>query len=243
MLNSTLLTLMENDSAVTPLTTLEILVVMGHATLLGFILTFTTYFIGTYLERAILKTRPSGKNLLEDVISATNLLFMTVGLCGVMLLISNNLLRALAVMASIAIVRFRVRLDYKTLGSAMLFAVLAGMACGAQELAIAYVTVGVFVLLATILSLSTKVISLQLGKSNSMVRTTSPNSPANFSNLDTTALPISDGLGALENSDLTNFVSLPPLGLGDQIEFEEFDSGAAIPKESNLPNQISPNLT
>jgi hypothetical protein len=96
----------------------------------------------------------------KDIIGSMNLMFLTVGLSGLMILINNSVLRAFAIVAAIAVVRFRVKLDSKALGSAMIFAILAGMACGVRELALAYVSVGVFLLLVGILLILVKVIDV-----------------------------------------------------------------------------------
>lgn len=153
-----LLNLMKTESAQGPVPSLEIAEIMGNAALLGLVLTVSTYFLRRYIDRSAESPKDTLEFQLKEIVGAHNLLFISVGLCGIMLLISNSLLRAFAIIAALAIVRFRVKLDNKSLGSAMLFAILSGMACGAREPGIAYVTVGIFLTLAGLLALMVKIV-------------------------------------------------------------------------------------
>jgi hypothetical protein len=80
-------------------------------------------------------------------LGSANLLFLCVGLTSIMLMVNYNLVRAFAIVAAIALVRFRIKLDQKSLNSTLLFGILAGMACGLGEVALAWLVVGVYVLL------------------------------------------------------------------------------------------------
>lgn len=69
----------------------------------------------------------------ELIMGASNVLFICFGMTGIMLLVSNNLARAFAIGAAIAVIRFRVKFDGKGTGSTLFFGVLVGMACGVGQ--------------------------------------------------------------------------------------------------------------
>lgn len=152
MLTGSIIKSMEaNDSAMVSLPLKEVISILGHSILIGFVLALATYFVGRYLEKKFSLVSVGAVEQPREIIGAMNLMFLTVGLCGLMILINNSFLRAFAIVATIAVVRFRVKLDSKALGSAMIFAILAGMACGVRELGLAYISVGVFLLLVGIM--------------------------------------------------------------------------------------------
>jgi hypothetical protein len=74
----------------------------------------------------------------EVLLNASNVLFLSFGMTGVMLLVNNNLARAFAIGAAIALVRFRVKFDSKSVGMSLFYALLTGMACGVGEVSTAY---------------------------------------------------------------------------------------------------------
>jgi hypothetical protein len=148
--------MMEPESGMVNLPLSAIIEILGHSILLGFTLGCATFLIGRHLDKTAALATVSPPDVTKDIIGAMNLMFLTVGLCALMILINNSLLRAFAIVAAISVVRFRVKLDSKALGSAMIFAILAGMACGVRELQIAYVSVGVFLVLVSILILLIK---------------------------------------------------------------------------------------
>jgi hypothetical protein len=80
-------------------------------------------------------------------LGSANLIFLCVGLTGFMLLLNNNLVRAFAIAAAIALVRFRVKLDQKSLNATLLFGILAGMACGLHEVMLAWALTITYILL------------------------------------------------------------------------------------------------
>lgn len=132
----------------------EVIESMGHSIVLGLVLVLSTFWVGRNLDRRAMGTNLTSKDHLKEIIGAMNLMFLTVGLCGIMILINNSIFRAFAIVAAIALVRFRVKLDNKALGSAMIFAILAGMACGVREIGFGYLSVGVFLVLTGILMLT-----------------------------------------------------------------------------------------
>lgn len=102
------------------------------------------------------KVKPgkSGKDdTLQIFLGASNLLFLCVGLTGLMLLVNDNLARAFAIAAAIALVRFRVKLDQKSINASLLFAILAGMACGLDAIELAWTSTGIYIALFALLLL------------------------------------------------------------------------------------------
>ncbi len=90
-------------------------------------------------------------NQFELLLGAANLLFLCVGLTGITLLINNNIVRAFAIVAALALIRFRVKMDQKSISASVLFGVLAGMACGLQEVSLAWIMTGFYVVLLGVL--------------------------------------------------------------------------------------------
>ena len=88
---------------------------------------------------------------LEIFLGASNLLFLCVGLTGIMLLVNNNLARAFAIAAALALTRFRIKLDQKSVNASLLFAILIGMACGLGEERLAWMSAGIYIVLFVIL--------------------------------------------------------------------------------------------
>lgn len=88
---------------------------------------------------------------LQQFLGASNLLFLCVGLTGLMLLVNDNLARAFAIAAAIALVRFRVKLDQKSINASLLFAILAGMACGLNAIQLAWTATGIYIALFVLL--------------------------------------------------------------------------------------------
>ncbi len=91
----------------------------------------------------------------EMVLNAANVLYLCIGMAGMMLLVSNNIARAFAIGAAIALIRFRIKVDSKSFGMCLFYGVLVGMACGVNQITVAYATTAVFTALQVIvLSLS-----------------------------------------------------------------------------------------
>src|SRR3954468_13858624 len=82
---------------------------MGHSAVIGGMLMAFLYF-------ALVRAKKTGKgdaNPSEILIAASNVLFMGFGMTGVMILVNNNLARAFAMGAAIALIRFRIKVDNK----------------------------------------------------------------------------------------------------------------------------------
>ena len=81
---------------------------------------------------------------MENIRGASNILFLCVGLTGMMVLINNNLIRAFAIIAAIALVRFRVKLSSSNTNAFLLFGVLSGMSFGVREVMLGWIMVGAY---------------------------------------------------------------------------------------------------
>src|SRR5690606_30509091 len=81
--------------------------------------------------------------------------------------------RAFGIIAAIAIVRFRIKLDQKSLNSSLIFAILSGLACGAMEFNLAWYLVGTYVLL-----LAGFLIFTILARKYTPIKAEKPSSPA-----------------------------------------------------------------
>ncbi len=71
--------------------------------------------------------------LTSAILNASNVLFLCFGMAGIMILVNNNLARAFAIGAAIALVRFKIKLDAYGLGVTLFFGVVVGMACGVGQ--------------------------------------------------------------------------------------------------------------
>lgn len=131
----------------------ELTIMLVNSIVLGCILTALTYYSNAPIIslknklKGADKVKKKIKKQMEVFIASTNILFLCVGLTGVMLLVNNNLARALAIGATLGLVRFRVALGTKMIGSNMLFGIIAGIACGLNELFIAWAVTGIYIVL------------------------------------------------------------------------------------------------
>jgi hypothetical protein len=89
--------------------------------------------------------------------SASSVLFLTLGMCSLILLVNNNLARAFALGAAIALVRFKMKFSGKSSGSAILFGILVGMACGVDHLPIAWALAGMYGILQAALVVTLRI--------------------------------------------------------------------------------------
>lgn len=103
-------------------------------------------------------SKKKGTTNLEIFLGASNLLFLCVGLTGIMLLVNNNLARAFAIAAALALTRFRIKLDQKSVNASLLFAILIGMACGLGEERLAWMAAGIYIVLFIILFIVVRIL-------------------------------------------------------------------------------------
>lgn len=128
------------------------LVSMGHAALLGAALMLMTVW-STYQTVAPAASGAADSESegvetpAELILASANVLFLCFGMTAVMLLVNNNLARAFAIGAAIALVRFRIKVNSKALSMGLFYGVLTGMACGVGQVYIGYTIVAFFALL------------------------------------------------------------------------------------------------
>lgn len=77
----------------------------------------------------------------DIIINSSNVLFICFGMTGMLLLVNNNIARAFAIAAAIALVRFKIKVDSKIMSMSLFYAVLTGMACGVGYSFIGYILV------------------------------------------------------------------------------------------------------
>lgn len=75
----------------------------------------------------------------EAIVQSAQVLLICIGMTAVMILINDNLARALAVGATIALIRFRVKVDKGGFSMAVFYGVIAGTACGVNQRKLAWV--------------------------------------------------------------------------------------------------------
>lgn len=107
-----------------------------HAVLVGAYLMALTWWVSSRIDGI--------DDDAEHVIRASSVMFVTIGVAAVMILVNNSLARAFAVGAAIALVRFRVKMEGKFIGMALLYGVITGMACGVDRLDVAWALSAIF---------------------------------------------------------------------------------------------------
>ena len=138
------------------LTLTEIFFLIAHSLLLGTTLSVLNYITLTpFMDKKEKEKSGSGIRA-KLILGATNILFSCVGLTGVMILVNNNLARALSIGAALRLMRFRVNIGNKNQSSNMLFGIIAGVACGLQEIRVAWAVVLPYIVLQSILYLILK---------------------------------------------------------------------------------------
>lgn len=127
----------------------DVAIQFGNSILLGLLLTYVTYLVvcQTEADEEDEKGPLSPKDRYKLFLGASNILFMCIGLTGVMLLVGNNLARAFAIGAALALSRFRVKISKKSTGTHLMFGIIAGIACGLGQLAIAWTCSIIYVVL------------------------------------------------------------------------------------------------
>lgn len=114
---------------------------LAHAGFLGLLLMGLTAWVSgnSTVESASPNETPPSPS--ERIFSAANVLYLCFGMSGMMLIVNNNIARAFAIAAAIALVRFRIKVNSKILSMALFYGVLTGMACGVGHAYIGYVLV------------------------------------------------------------------------------------------------------
>ena len=81
----------------------------------------------TYLtSRNLLKDpKAASEEKIELILGTVNILYLCTGMTSVMILVNNNLARALCYWATVALIRFRIKLARNMSNSNVLFAIFA----------------------------------------------------------------------------------------------------------------------
>ncbi len=151
--------LTEGAAAAVGLSIHELSLLILNSVATGLCLVIATYFFNRMIEKSAPEVvdangaKNGGKRnpVVKRILGAANQLFLTVGLTGILILVNNNIVRAFAIYAAIALVRFRVTLDAKNINAAFFFSVIAGIACGLHELYVAWIMTGVYFVLVAML--------------------------------------------------------------------------------------------
>ena len=126
---------------------------MGHSALLGLCLMLLTAWVSSSSvmkkltavssldESAVNKAPVAPPSAADLIFSSANVLYLCFGMTGMMLIVNNNIARAFAIAAAIALVRFRIKVDSKILSMSLFYGVLTGMACGVGHVFVAYMLV------------------------------------------------------------------------------------------------------
>ena len=180
----------EDGTALIRLSDHQMFILLLHSIALGMILVIATFYEIKYLseypsrammeadgdedddddsaknspEHAAPKKKVKGVNNLEIFLGASNLLFLCVGLTGIMLLVEGSIARAFAIAAALALTRFRIKLDQKSINASLLFAILAGMACGLEQVRLAWMATGIYLALFLFLLLMVHLLKPQTNK-------------------------------------------------------------------------------
>lgn len=140
----------QQTNAAGVLPNIEIVSVIAHTVAAGVVIGSFAYVLDYVLSK---KSNNTEQDPVQRLINACNLLLVCVGVGGMMLLIEQSLIRAVVLFAAIAVVRFRVRVSEKSLGSSFFFAVIAGMAGGLGEFNLTWLFTSLFVGISLVLSM------------------------------------------------------------------------------------------
>ncbi len=137
---------------------IQLLLIFGHSLTLGLILTYVSYLSSIFQDQKK-EEQKRFKRRRRHFLGATNILFLCVGLTGIMILVNNNVARAFAIGAAIGLCRFKVRLDEKSNDSNLLFGIIVGMACGLVNIPVAYIVTGIYAVLQGVIMIVFKALS------------------------------------------------------------------------------------
>ncbi len=124
---------------------MDIIFLFGNSILAGLLLAASTHYITRKLTSDISQTDS------DTLLGTFNILFLCVGMTGVMILVNDNFIRVFAIVAAFALFRFRVSLGEKGIRASLLFGVMAGMAMGLNEKMLGWILVFVYHVLLMIM--------------------------------------------------------------------------------------------
>ncbi|MBF0363270.1 MAG: hypothetical protein HQK49_19765 [Oligoflexia bacterium] len=130
---------------------------LSNSLVCGFLLAITTFYMSKWLAEdknssdSYVNEKENVNENVNLLLGSANILFLCVGLTAVMILVNNNLARAFAIGAALAITRFRVKVGPKILASNLLFGVIVGVAIGLSEITLAWLLTIIYIFLKIIL--------------------------------------------------------------------------------------------
>jgi len=127
----------------------EVIKLFGHSIILGTILALIGYVSALISSGNSEKSSDNSK--LEHINAAATILFLCVGMTGVIILVNNNLARAFAIGAALSLMRFRAKIGKTSTNTHLLFGVLAGIACGLNEMPVAWTAVSAYIIIQFVL--------------------------------------------------------------------------------------------
>jgi hypothetical protein len=133
----------------------ELFFLLGNSILLGIVLLLVSYkTANTSKGHNVDALTPKEKAQL--ILGCSNVMFLCIGLTAVMILVNNNLARAFSIGAAIALVRFRIKIGQKSGISSILFSIIVGIACGLNEISLAWLLTIIYLISSLFLHLILK---------------------------------------------------------------------------------------
>lgn len=156
-----------------------VVALLGHSLVIGTLLMVLATWIQLSSVGGKKKDAPLSPSdrFQSAVLQAANVLFVCFGVTGVMILVNNDLARAFAIAAAIAMIRFRVKMN-EGAAAALFFAVVIGMACGVGQLPIAWGVGLVFIVIQSGLLLGLRLVKRE-SRGESAPAPSAPINPAN----------------------------------------------------------------
>lgn len=143
---------------------------LSHSALLGLLLMVLTAWVSKNSASVMATTDELPMTPSERIFSAANVMYLCFGMTGMMLLVNNNIARAFAIAAAIALVRFRIKVNSKILSMSLFYGVLTGMACGVGYVFIGYILVVFFGVLQLVVLAAAKLSDKKEVSSQNKVR-------------------------------------------------------------------------
>jgi len=141
---------------------------------LGVLLTLVNVLISSWMPKSAVAPDPDAPSTSAAILlSSSNIVFLCVGVTGVMLLVASDLARAFAVGAAIALVRFRIKMSEGS-GSSLFFALIVGMACGVDHVRIATQLALIFIILQFAMLLMVKRLAARGAPATAAASSTQP---------------------------------------------------------------------
>jgi hypothetical protein len=140
---------------------------LANSAALGMVLLCLTVWASNSSSNDRLGPGESRLSPADIIINSSNVLFICFGMTGMLLLVNNNIARAFAIAAAIALVRFKIKVDSKIMSMSLFYAVLTGMACGVGYSFIGYILVAFFgilqfIVISAVRAANAKAIKAQL---------------------------------------------------------------------------------